>query len=117
MGALRRRNYLKLEQALRGIDGCQPLFAQLPERVYPWVFPLLTDEPAQVFDYLKLRGVPIIRFGEYLWDGIDAEVCFHSVDLSRRVMSFSCHQELTDQELDWMIRLIKEALQLRGAPT
>ncbi|WP_426116183.1 aminotransferase class I/II-fold pyridoxal phosphate-dependent enzyme [Massilia sp. PWRC2] len=117
MGALRRRNYLKLEQALRGIAGCQPLFAQLPERVYPWVFPLLTDEPAQVFDYLKLRGVPIIRFGEYLWDGIDAKVCFHSVDLSCRVMSFSCHQELTDQELDWMIRLIKEALQLRGAPT
>jgi perosamine synthetase len=116
MGALRRRNYQKLESALHGIPGCRPLFASLPEKVYPWVFPLATDNPVQVFDYLKQRGVPIIRFGEYLWEGVNADTCFHSVDLSRRVMSFSCHQELTDQELDWMIRLIKEALQLRGAP-
>lgn len=115
MGARRRRNYQKLERALHGIEGCRPLFASLPDKVYPWVFPLLTEQSAQVFDYLKLRGVPIIRFGEYLWEGVDASVCFHSVDLSRRVMSFSCHQELTDQELDWMISLIKEALQLPRA--
>lgn len=116
MGALRRRNYQKLEAALQGIGGSRPLFATLPDTVYPWVFPLVTERPAQVFDYLKQRGVPIIRFGEYLWEGIDASVCFHSDDLSRRVMSFSCHQELTDRELDWMICLIKEALLCTASP-
>ncbi|MDB5936855.1 MAG: hypothetical protein JWQ01_4199 [Massilia sp.] len=111
MGALRRKNYLKIAAALDGLPGCRPLFANLPEGVYPWVFPLLTENPQPVFNTLKSQGVPIIRFGEYLWPGVDATVCANSVDLSKRVMSFSCHQELREQELDWMIVQIKEALQ------
>jgi perosamine synthetase len=110
MGALRRKNYLKLQAALSGLPGCRPLFPTLPEGVFPWVFPLLTDNPQPVFDTLKMQGVPIIRFGEYLWPGVDASVCANSVDLSRRVMSFSCHQELREDELDWMINRIKDAL-------
>jgi perosamine synthetase len=116
MGALRRKNYLKIAAALDGLPGCRPLFASLPEGVFPWVFPLLTEHPQPVFNTLKSQGVPIIRFGEYLWPGIDAAVCPNSVDLSRRVMSFSCHQELRDEELDWMIIKIKDALQLHRPP-
>ncbi len=110
MGALRRKNYLKMAAALEGVPGCRPLFASLPEGVYPWVFPLLTDNPQPAFDTLKSLGVPIIRFGEFLWPGVDATVCASSVDLSKRVMSFSCHQELREAELDWMIDQIKDAL-------
>jgi dTDP-4-amino-4,6-dideoxygalactose transaminase len=110
MGKLRRRNYLALQDAVRGIPGCRPLFPALPDGVYPWVFPLLVDEPQELFRTLKLEGVPIIRFGEYLWSGVDASVCPASVDLSRRVMAFSCHQELRGSELDWMITKIKQAL-------
>lgn len=117
MGALRRKNYLKIATALAGLPGCRPLFASLPEGVFPWVFPLITDHPEPLFDTLKSRGVPIIRFGEYLWPGVDASVCANSVDLSRHVMSFSCHQELRIDELDWMITNIKEALLLHRAPS
>ncbi|MES2758019.1 MAG: aminotransferase class I/II-fold pyridoxal phosphate-dependent enzyme [Pseudomonadota bacterium] len=117
MGALRRKNYLKLAAALAGLPGCRPLFATLPEGAYPWVFPLLTDNPQPVFISLKSQGVPIIRFGEYLWPGVDASVCANSVDLSKRVMSFSCHQELNEQELDWMITKIKEALLTHRLPS
>jgi perosamine synthetase len=116
MGALRRKNYLKLAAALEGVPGCRPLFATLPEGVYPWVFPLLTDNPQPAFNTLKSRGVPIIRFGEYLWPGVDATVCANSVDLSKRVMSFSCHQELREAELDWMIDQIKDALRAHPRP-
>lgn len=116
MGALRRQHYLKIAAALAGLPGCRPLFPVLPEGVYPWVFPLITDHPEPVFNTLKSQGVPIIRFGEYLWPGVDASVCANSVDLSRRVMSFSCHQELRDEELDWMITTIKEALLARRSP-
>jgi hypothetical protein len=80
------------------------------------VFPLLTDNPRPLFRTLKMQGVPIIRFGEYLWPGVDAAVCANSVDLSQRVLSFSCHQELRDGELEWMINQIKEALLSPGAP-
>jgi len=117
MGAARRRNYLKVQQALAGIPGCRPLFATLPEGVYPWVFPLQLDNPQPVFALLKNQGVPIIRFGEFLWPGVDASVCAESVDLSRRIMSFPCHQELKDAEINWMISKIKDALLLHGTPT
>ena len=117
MGELRRKNYLTLQAALAGLPGCRPLFPTLPERVYPWVFPLLTDNPQPVFHVLKDAGVPIIRFGEFLWPGVDASVCAASVDLSRRVLQFPCHQELRDEEIDWMITKIKEALLAHAVPT
>jgi perosamine synthetase len=110
MGALRRKNYMKLYDALSGMPQCRPLHPALPEGTYPWVFPLLTDFPEPIFKTLKMAGVPVVRFGEYLWPGVDASVCANSVDLSRRVLQFPCHQELRESELDWMIVLIKEAL-------
>jgi dTDP-4-amino-4,6-dideoxygalactose transaminase len=110
MGALRRRNYLRLQQALAGLPGCRPLHASLPDGAYPWVFPLLVDDPEPLFRRLKNDGVPIIRFAEYLWPGVDASVCADSVALSRHVLQFPCHQELQDAELAWMIDQIKAAL-------
>ncbi|MBC7573341.1 MAG: DegT/DnrJ/EryC1/StrS aminotransferase family protein [Herminiimonas sp.] len=117
MAVLRRKNYLRLQDAMQGLPGVRPLFPQLPERVYPWVFPLLTDDPQPVFHMLKEAGVPIIRFGEYLWPGVDASVCEHSVDLSRRVLQFPCHQELKQEEIDWMIQKIKDAVLSQASPT
>ena len=64
----------------------------------------------------KKDGVPIVRFAEYLWQGVDASVCSASVDLSRHVLQFPCHQELQEQELDWMIDKIKAALLAARAP-
>lgn len=117
MGELRRKNYLKLAKAMEGLPGCRPLFASLPDGVYPWVFPLvLTNKPQPIFNLLKSQGVPIIRFGEYLWPGVDETVCPNTIELSRRVMSFACHQELRDADLDWMITKIKDALQSHAAP-
>lgn len=110
MGALRRKNYLHLQAALADLPGCRPLFPSLPDGVYPWVFPLQLDNPRPIFSTLKQNGVPIIRFGEYLWEGVDADVCPASIDLSNRVMSFSCHQELKEKEMNWMIAQIRDAV-------
>ena len=68
----------------------------------PQVFPLVFDAPERAFPLLKQTGVPIIRFGEYLWEGMDKSTCPVSVDLSRRVFQLPCHQELADSELEWM---------------
>jgi dTDP-4-amino-4,6-dideoxygalactose transaminase len=116
MGALRRRHYQRLQAALAGLPGCRPLHAALPERVYPWVFPLYVERPEPVFDSLKRDGVPIVRFAEFLWQGVDASVCSASAELSRHVLQFPCHQELQEQELDWMIDQIKAALLAARAP-
>lgn len=114
-GATRRAHYATLQAAFANLPGCRPLYPALPEAVYPWVFPLKVDDPATVFPALKFAGVPVIRFGEFLWDDVDATVCAASVDLSRQVMQFPVHQALTDAELDWMIGSVRRIL-LSGAP-
>jgi perosamine synthetase len=109
--ALRRRNYLALQAALHGLPGCRPLFAALPDGACPWVFPLLADDPEGLFQRLQAARVPLVRFGETLWPGVDASVCAVSVELGRRVLAFPCHQELRDEELARMIGAISGALQ------
>jgi dTDP-4-amino-4,6-dideoxygalactose transaminase len=116
IGQLRRKNYLTLQQALAGMPGCQPLFPVLPDGVYPWVFPVRVEHTYSVFKTLKMAGVPMIRFAEYLWPGTDASVCANSVALSQGAIQFPCHQELSEAELEWMIKLIKEALLAHAAP-
>jgi perosamine synthetase len=108
--ALRRRNYLRLEQALGQRSGCRPLFARLPDGVCPWLFPLQVDDADAVFVRLRQAGVPLVRFAETLWAGVDAERCANSIALSRHILSFPCHQELDDAELDWMIDSILKVL-------
>lgn len=115
MGALRRRHYLRLQRELAGLPGCRPLHPQLPDGAYPWVFPLWVEQPQQAFIALKQAAVPVLRFGEYLWPGVTAQVCPNSVALSRHVLQFPCHQELNATELDWMITRIRAVLG-GGAP-
>jgi len=103
----RRENYIALLEALTGLPGCHPLFARLPDGVIPYVFPLIVAEPEKFFKPLKNLGIPVIRFGEFLWQSIEANICPVSISLSRQVFQFPCHQELTPAELDWMIREIR----------
>lgn len=108
--ALRRANYRHLEQALAGLPGCRPLHVSLPEGACPWLFPLLVDDPEPLFARLHAAGVPMTRFAETLWPGVDASVCANSARLSRHVLAFPCHQELRADELAWMSNTIGEAL-------
>ena len=106
----RRENYLRLQQALRDQPGCSLVFDDLPPGVVPYVFPLLVDEPERVFPLLKRRGVPIIRFGEYLWSGVDETTCSVAADYSRRLFQFPCHQELRESELAWILDEVRSGL-------
>ena len=103
----RRKNYITLLEALSGLPECRPLFDRLPDGVIPYVFPLIVEEPEKFFKPLKNLGIPVIRFGEFLWHSIDANIYPVSTKLSKQVFQFPCHQELTSAELDWMIREIR----------
>lgn len=106
----RRMNYVRLYNELSELPRCKPLYQTLPETVVPYVFPLLVEEPERVFPALKRQGVPISRFGEYLWRGFEPSICPMAVEFSRCVLQFPCHQELTTNELTWMINKIKEVM-------
>lgn len=106
----RRKHYQRLLDACNDIPGCHPLFPVLPEKVVPYAFPMVIDDPERVFAILKHAGVPIIRFGEMLWPGVDASICPVSVEFSRKVFQFPCHQELDEAELEWMIATIRHTI-------
>jgi perosamine synthetase len=110
LAAKRRANYITLHKAMVGLPGCRPLFPELPDGVFPWLYPLITDEPQSVYSELRNAGVPVVRFGEFLWPGVDEKVCPVSVDLSKCVMQFPCHQELSSEELNWMIEKIRAVI-------
>jgi dTDP-4-amino-4,6-dideoxygalactose transaminase len=103
----RRANYRKLLQGLSDLPRCRALFPTLAASVVPFVFPLLVDETERVFPALKRCGIPILRFGEYLWPGLDRTLCPVTERFSRTLLQFPCHQELTPAELDWMIATIR----------
>jgi dTDP-4-amino-4,6-dideoxygalactose transaminase len=107
----RRRRYAKLQAALGGLAGVRPLFPALPDGVCPWMFPLLADDPASLFDEVQAAGIPVTRFGAPLWPGVDDSVCANSHMFSRQVLAFPCHQELAEAELDWMIETLRTILQ------
>jgi dTDP-4-amino-4,6-dideoxygalactose transaminase len=109
--AERRRRYLKLEQALRGLPRARPLFAALPDTVCPWMFPLLAEDPEALFADVVAAGIPVTRFAWPLWPGVDDTVCATSSMLSRQVLAFPCHQALREDELDWMIATLRTILQ------
>jgi dTDP-4-amino-4,6-dideoxygalactose transaminase len=108
--ALRRARYLRLQAALEGLSGVRPLFAVLPDEVCPWMFPLLADDPERLFDDIRAAGVPVTRFARPLWPGVDETVCASSSMLSRHVLAFPCHQELREEELEWMIATLQTIL-------
>jgi dTDP-4-amino-4,6-dideoxygalactose transaminase len=108
--ALRRSNYQQLQHALDGLPGCRPLYPVLPDGVCPWLFPLLVDDAEGVFARIRQLGVPVVRFAETLWPGVDAGRCPDSAYLSRHVLAFPCHQELSEREFDWMRARLVEVL-------
>ena len=107
---LRRAHYTALHDAVAGMPGVRPLHATLPDGACPWMFPLVVDDADAVFARLHREGVPLTRFAETLWDGVDAAVCTNAVFLSRHVLAFPCHQELLPEELAWMIGHIRAVL-------
>ena len=106
----RRENYLKIHKALANQPNCKPLFTELPDKTIPFVYPLYVNNPDHYFTRLKMLGVPIWRFGEYLDAEVTKEICPISVEYSQRIFQFPCHQSLTEKELDWMISNISQTL-------
>ena len=107
----RRANFLRILSAVQGLPDCRPLFPRLPEGVVPWVFPIVFDDVAAAYARLDRQGVPIPHFGKNLWHGMNPAVCGVSLALSKNCLQFPCHQELQDQELQWLIDRIVGAMQ------
>lgn len=105
----RRSHFLRMLEAFDGLQGCAAVHKGLPEDVVPYVFPLRVDHPDPLFWNLRRSAAPVLRW-EQLAPGVDASIYPVSVDYSRHLIQIPCHQELTDQEVEWMIDVIQQEI-------
>ncbi len=99
----RRAHYLQVLEALGDLPGVRPLHAVLPETVVPFMVPFWIERLDELFPRFEDAGVPTQRFGQFLWNGLDASVCPASDGWSHHGLQLPCHQELTPLEVDWMV--------------
>ncbi len=97
----RRENYQYWLAGMQGLQGVRPLFPELPDGVVPYAFPLLTDIGGLVFHALKLAGIPIWR-----WEDVAKTECPVSLDYRLRLLQLPCHQDLSREEIDWMLGVL-----------
>ena len=110
----RIRNYRWLSEALATLPNSKRLFPDLPEGVVPYVFPLLVEQVDPAFVNLRKRGVPLMRW-EFLDEGVDSDTCNTSCHYSRHLVQIPCHQELRQEELEWMVDNIRQELSRQGS--
>jgi len=106
----RRENFESLGKGLSGLPNCRPLFDQLPAGVVPHMFPLWIDDLDRIFPLLEDLAVPMQRFGQFLWPGVDQIVCPVSSAMSHHLIQLPCHQELSPQELGVILTRVSSVL-------
>jgi len=110
IASARRSNYSSYLEVFSDLPDTRILFSELEEQVVPLIFPLYVENSEHVFVELKQKGVPIWRFGEFLDEAVDENVCPVSIDYSKNLLQFPCHQSLSKAELEWIVRNVKEVI-------
>jgi len=106
----RRENFQRLLTYFEGHRGCRPLIVRLPEGVVPYMFPLWVDNLAAVFPSLEDRAVPMQRFGQFLWPGVNDDLCSTSIAFSKHLIQLPCHQDLHEDELEWTLDTVSSVI-------
>jgi perosamine synthetase len=108
--ALRRRgNYQKWAQAIADLPNCKALFPDLASDCVPYMFPLWIAHPEVDFFALKQLGIPVWR-----WDDMAVSDCSVAMQYRTQLLHLPCHQELTSNQLDWMVCLTAIVLSKSG---
>lgn len=103
----RRAHYGQLLRGVAALPNCRPLFGALPDGVVPYMFPLLIEQPAQRFHWLKHLGMPMYR-----WDELAVSDCEVSARLRLHLVHLPCHQSMLPGDIEWILHAL--ALVLRA---
>lgn len=106
----RRRNFKRMLAHFSDRRGSRPLITELPDGVVPYMFPLWVDDLPALFPELEDRAVPVQRFGQFLWTGVDENICQVSADFSKYLIQLPCHQDLREDELDWIMETVSSVI-------
>lgn len=104
----RRSHYSAWLNGMRGVAAARPLYPELPPSVAPYAFPLLVDDP-YCFHLIRQAGIPLWR-----WEDMAVTDCAVAADYRLRLLQLPCHQGLSTQALEWMIKTVRSVVCWRG---
>ena len=102
IASARRRNYALISGVLKESSELRKVFANLPENVCPWAYPVLLQDRSRFEHELRRRGVPLFTFGEVLHpllNHCDPVARRDAEQLSRQLMMLPVHQNLSGEEV------------------
>lgn len=105
IAAARRRNYQAWVEIVSRLPECYALYPELPAGCVPYMFPLYIRRPDPHFYMLKQLGVPIWR-----WDEMGKSDCAVAADYRLNLIHLPCHQELSPNELEWMMMKVTSVM-------
>jgi len=102
----RRQQYRFFAQAFADQQEFRPLMPQLPEHCAPYVFPLWVEHPDPGYFELRRLGLPVSRW-DRLWPEVSQIAGDHGHDWSHHILQLACHQDLSLDERQRMVALVK----------
>jgi DegT/DnrJ/EryC1/StrS aminotransferase family protein len=107
--AARRRNYFLLLGRLR--DRVPPVFSEVPAGASPLFYPLLCEDKAAVQARLAAKGIETVDFWREGHPACRADEFPEVALLRRRVLELPVHQDLQPEDMAFVARSVKEALE------
>lgn len=104
----RRENYISLDEALKGLGFVESLFPDLEDDVVPYVYPVIIKDE-RFFALIRQKGIPLYR-----WEEIIKSHCPVSLSFRKLLIQLPCHQDLTVNEIAFIVDAFREIDQLQG---
>jgi hypothetical protein len=107
--AARRRNYFLLLGGLR--DRVAPVFPEVPAGASPLFYPLLCEDKARVQERLASKGIETVDFWREGHPACPVDEFPEVARLRRRVLELPVHQDLHPEDMVYVARCAREALE------
>ncbi len=108
IAAKRRENFQFLRDQLRGLPGVTFLHADLPDSVYPWVFPIFLDDVPSAHLRLQQEGIPAVNWAGVRPPAVDSAAFPDADFLYDNLIFLPVHQNLFPGDLDAIVRGVKK---------
>lgn len=106
--ALRRRNYLLLQNRLKSIS--PPLFERLNPGVCPLFYPLWIQDKSDVIERLLRRGIQVVDFWGEHHPACDPAEFPEAMRARRHIVGIPCHQDLSMATMQWVGEQVEQAM-------
>ena len=106
----RRRNYIKLDQALIGSSGYRKVFEHLPKGACPLFLPIWVAERETLRWALRSQRVETFRFGAAPHPRLDGELRLEAAQMRDNILCLPVHDQIADGDVEKMSRILRPLL-------